>query len=70
MDLEGCFSLEVYNASHEMETAKGYSIGHWDDLLAHGRRISGMAVDDTHWKNGGHEAGQGWAWSNPFFLPT
>jgi hypothetical protein len=62
VDLDGCFGLEIFNASHHAETAKGYSLTHWDDLLANARRISGLAVDDVHWKNGEYDAGLGWVW--------
>lgn len=35
---------------------------HWDDLLAAGRRLWGLAVDDVHWRNGTKDAGLGWVW--------
>jgi hypothetical protein len=35
---------------------------HWDDLLAAGRRLWGLAVDDAHWRQGDNDAGLGWVW--------
>ena len=46
--LEGIAGLEVYNATC-VPFGKGLSAVHWDDLLARGRRLWGLAVDDTHW---------------------
>jgi hypothetical protein len=62
IDLEGCFALEVYNGGCEVDDAKGFSHVHWDDLLAAGRRLWGVAVDDAHWRNGDRDAGLGWIW--------
>jgi hypothetical protein len=59
---DGCIGLEVYNGSCEVEDAKGYSAVHWDDLLAAGHRTWGLATDDTHWRDGDHDAGLGWVW--------
>jgi hypothetical protein len=60
--IEGCFALEVYNGGCEVDDAKGLSHVHWDDLLAAGRRLWGVAVDDAHWRDGEHDAGLGWVW--------
>ncbi len=62
LDLEGCFGLEIYNGACEVDDVKGLSTVHWDDLLAAGRRPWGLAVDDTHWRNGTRDAGLGWVW--------
>jgi hypothetical protein len=62
LDMEGCFALEVYNGGCEVDDCKGYSNVHWDDLLAAGRRLYGLAVDDAHWRNGSKDAGLGWVW--------
>lgn len=59
---EGCFSLEVYNGGCEVDDAKGFSNVHWDDLLAAGCRLWGLAVDDAHWRTGDRDAGLGWVW--------
>jgi hypothetical protein len=62
LDLEGCFALEVFNGGCEVDDCKGYSNVHWDDLLAAGHRLWGLAVDDAHWRNGSKDAGLGWVW--------
>jgi hypothetical protein len=63
LDLEGCFGLEVYNASCGVVDGKGLSSVHWDDLLAAGRQLWGLAVDDAHWQpNYPDDAGLGWVW--------
>jgi hypothetical protein len=60
--LDGCFALEIYNGGCEVDDAKGFSTVHWDDLLAAGRQIWGLAVDDAHWRDGTKDAGLGWVW--------
>ena len=60
--IEGCFALEVYNGGCEVDDARGFSHVHWDDVLAAGRRLWGVAVDDAHWRDGDHDAGLGWVW--------
>jgi hypothetical protein len=62
LDLEGLFALEVYNGGCEVDDGKGYSNVHWDDMLAAGRRLGGIAVDDAHWRHGDKDAGLGWVW--------
>lgn len=44
--------IEVFNAVCENMDGLGYSSIHWDELLAQGRRLTGLAVDDVHWKHG------------------
>jgi hypothetical protein len=63
LDLEGLVAVEVYNGACEVDTAKGLSAVHWDDMLAAGRRVWGVAVDDAHWRNGSKDAGLGWVWA-------
>ena len=62
LGLAACCALEVYNGGCEVDDAKGYSVVHWDDLLAAGDRLWGVAVDDAHWRDGDHDAGLGWVW--------
>jgi hypothetical protein len=62
IQVKGCFALEVYNGGCEVDNAKGFSHVHWDDMLAAGRRLWGVAVDDAHWRTGDHDAGLGWIW--------
>ncbi len=63
MSLERCFALEVYNGGCEVDDARGFSNVHWDDLLAAGRGLYGLAVDDAHWRSGDKDAGLGWVWA-------
>ena len=60
--MEGCFALQIYNGGCEIDDAKGFSTVHWDDLLAAGRRLWGLAVEDAHWRRGARDAGLGWVW--------
>lgn len=46
--LEGALGLEVFNTTCEVSIGKGLSSVHWDDLLARGKRLLGLAVDDAH----------------------
>ncbi len=62
LGVKGCFALEVYNGSCEILECKGLSAVHWDDLLAAGCRLWGLAVDDAHWRPGPLDAGLGWVW--------
>jgi hypothetical protein len=62
LSLEGCTALEIYNGGCEVLDCKGLSTVHWDDLLAAGKRLWGLAVDDAHWRPGPLDAGLGWVW--------
>jgi hypothetical protein len=62
LGVTGCFALEVYNGGCEVLECKGLSVVHWDDLLAAGCRLWGLAVDDAHWRPGTFDAGLGWVW--------
>ncbi len=44
---QGYIGLEVFN-THCSVTGEGYGLNQWDDLLASGRNVFGLAVDDTH----------------------
>jgi len=55
--IKGLLGLEVFNSVCEKMAGRGYASVHWDDLLAQGLRLTGLAVDDVHWKHG--EEGQG-----------
>jgi len=49
--------IEVFNAVCEMMDGLGHSSVHWDELLAMGHRLTGLAVDDVHWKHGAEGKG-------------
>jgi len=55
--VEGIVGLEVFNSVCEKMTGLGHSRVHWDEVLAQGNCLTGLAVDDTHWKHGA--AGKG-----------
>jgi hypothetical protein len=55
--IKGILGIEVFNSVCEKQVGRGYAGVHWDDLLAQGLRLGGLAVDDVHWKYG--EEGQG-----------
>lgn len=50
--LEGLLGLEVFNAVCEAMAGLGHGRVHWDNLLAAGKRLWGLAVDDVHWRHG------------------
>jgi hypothetical protein len=56
--LRGLDGMEVYNSVCEISKGTGHARVHWDDCLSTGRRLTGLAVDDTHWGLG--EAGGGY----------
>jgi len=58
LPLAGHLALEVFNSTCEESIAKGLSAVHWDELLARGRRLWGLAVDDAHWRRPDH--GEAW----------
>ena len=60
LTVDGVIGLEVYNGTCDVGYGKGYSNQTWDDLLTAGRRLWGLAVDDTHWLPWRPDAGQGW----------
>ncbi len=45
---DGVAGLEAYNAGCELETGRGLSTVHWDDLLERGEYCLGIAADDSH----------------------
>jgi hypothetical protein len=57
-ELHGIIGLEVFNTSCQTDLGKGLSAVHWDDLLARGQHLWGLATDDTHSYT--YDAGGGW----------
>ncbi|MBN1401612.1 MAG: CehA/McbA family metallohydrolase [Anaerolineae bacterium] len=53
----GLAGVEVFNSVCEMMDGLGYASVQWDELLASGLRLTGLAVDDVHWRHGAQ--GQG-----------
>lgn len=65
IQIEGYVGIEVYNASCDVEVAKGYGLTHWDNLLSSRRRAWGLAVDDSHkYILPPRDADGGWVWIN------
>ncbi|MEM1265537.1 MAG: CehA/McbA family metallohydrolase [Pseudomonadota bacterium] len=58
--LDAAHSVEVYNHTSGVRTSRGDGSSMWDALLSAGRRLSGIAVDDSHWKPGAPDAFGGW----------
>jgi hypothetical protein len=60
--IDGVAGLEVYNAGCELETGRGVSTVHWDDLLERGVRCFAIAADDTH--HGAFDSRFAWVWAS------
>lgn len=50
LGLEGYAGIECFNYACEVENHKGFGTGYWDELLLHGKRVWGLATDDSHWQ--------------------
>lgn len=50
-ELHSLDGLEVFNAVCEASRGTGYARVHWDDCLSAGLRLTGLAVDDSHWRH-------------------
>ena len=48
LSIDGYIAIEVFNSTCHHSIGKGFSSVHWDGLLAAGRRVWGVAVDDAH----------------------
>ncbi|SFS48745.1 CehA/McbA family metallohydrolase [Paenibacillus sp. BC26] len=60
---DGFFAVEIYNHATEWSTASSYGAAYWDHALQNGKRVYGIAADDSHshdpnWKI--PEYGGGW----------
>jgi len=65
MPLKSYLGVEVYNTGCDVECAKGFSMVHWDGVLAAGKLIYGFAVDDAHrYLIPPIDALGGWIWVN------
>ena len=58
--VEGVAGVEVFNHVALMDNGKACSLSHWDALLEEGRRVWGVACDDTHFKPRYGYGGGGW----------
>jgi hypothetical protein len=59
LQLEGATAIELFNQKTLDMNAKGYGLSYWDAMLTAGKRIWGVAVDDSSHELA-WEAGKGW----------
>lgn len=60
LTIDAAHAVEVYNHTSSVHTSRGESAAFWDAMLSAGRRVTGIAVDDSHWKPGTPDAFGGW----------
>lgn len=48
MPIQGIIGVEVYNHTCHTGVGRGLSEVQWDDMLARGKRLFGLGVDDAH----------------------
>jgi hypothetical protein len=60
LSLDPLMGIEIFNTGCWLDIQKGHSLVHWDALLSGGRRVWGVATDDSHWKY--PDYGRGWIW--------
>ncbi len=53
-DINGFDAIEIYNNVCELDSKTGDSADIWDYCLRRGRRMYGIAADDTHFMHGHH----------------
>ncbi|MEO0542772.1 MAG: CehA/McbA family metallohydrolase [Pseudomonadota bacterium] len=58
--LDTAHAVEVYNHTCAVHASRGDSSTMWDAMLSAGRRVTAIAVDDSHWKPGTPDAFGGW----------
>ncbi len=58
INLDGVAGIEVFNVNAEVDIGKGYSGIQWDDCLARGKWLVGVANDDAHFRLPDH--GRAW----------
>jgi hypothetical protein len=63
LQAENYFAIEIYNHLSEYEERVGLATDYWDFLLRRGRKVWGIAVDDTHHYDGLSDNG-GWVMVN------
>lgn len=58
--LQGFDAIEVFNTGCERISHGGHGVVYWDMLLREGRRVFGIACDDTHQKTKKSDRFAGW----------
>ncbi len=60
LSLDAAHAVEVYNHTCAVRAARGCGAATWDGLLSAGRRVSGIAVDDSHFRKTAFDGFGGW----------
>ena len=60
MSLPPVHAVEAYNHTCGVRTARGEGTVLWDAMLSAGQRINGIAVDDSHFREGAFDGFGGW----------
>jgi len=60
LSLDVAHAVEVYNHTCGVHSSRGDSSAMWDAMLSAGRHVTGIAVDDSHWKANAPDAFGGW----------
>ena len=58
--LDAAHAVEVYNHTCAFHAARGDGAAMWDAMLSAGRRVTGIAVDDSHFNHGEIDGFGGW----------
>ena len=58
--LEAAHAVEVYNHTCAVRTSRGDGAAMWDGMLSAGRHVTGIAVDDSHFREGAFDGFGGW----------
>ncbi len=61
-DVNGYAAMEIFNYGSYVEDNTGHSLSHWDSALRSGRRVWGVATDDSHQRK--HDHCGGWIMVN------
>lgn len=48
VNYDGFFAIEIYNHATEWSTTSSYGAAYWDHALQNGKRVYGIAADDSH----------------------
>lgn len=60
LSLETAHAVEVYNHTSAVHTSRGDGAAMWDAMLSAGRNVTGLAVDDSHFKESAFDGFGGW----------
>ena len=60
LSLEAAHAVEVYNHTCGVRTSRGEGSQMWDAMLSAGRKVTGIAVDDSHFRDEAFDGFGGW----------